>query len=95
MTDATDNTITIRVEDELLFRLHEGRHPLVYPDTVTRVSYEAGISVLHLGIVWGIGDLDGTEALELDDGTVVAAADIDPDSVMVNPTAVMGEVAST
>ena len=80
MTD----TITIRIDDEVLFRLREGRRPQVYPDAVTRVSYEIGVSVPHIGTVWALGELDGVEALELDDGTVVAAADIDPESVVVN-----------
>lgn len=94
MTD-TPETITIRIDDEVLFRLHEGRCPLVYPDMVTRVSYETGVNVLHIGTVWAVGELDGVEALELDDCTVVAVADIDPDSVVVSPTASMQQVVET
>jgi hypothetical protein len=84
MTDATDPTITIHVDDEVLFRLREGAHPLVYPDTITRVSYEIGVDVLHTGAVWAAGYLDDVEVLELDDTTVVAIADIDPDSFVIN-----------
>jgi hypothetical protein len=88
MTDTTDSTITIRIDDEVVFRLHKGRRPHVYPDTVTRVSYEIGVSVLHIGTVWALGYLDEAEALELDDGTVVVVADIDPESFVFNsPTA--------
>jgi len=79
-------TITVAVDDEVLFKLHAGRRPLVYPDTLVRISYETGIDVLHVGTIWAIGELDGTPALELDDGTVVAIADIDPDSTALNPT---------
>ena len=86
MTDS----ITIRVDDEVLFRLREGQLPLVYADITTRVSYEIGVSVSHLGRVWAIGYLDDAEALELDDGTVVMLADIAPESVVVNsPEATM------
>lgn len=84
MTDATDPTITIHVDDEVLFRMREGRHPLVYSDTITRVSYEIGVDVLHTGAVWAVGYLDNVEVLELDDTTVVAIADIDPDSFVIN-----------
>jgi hypothetical protein len=94
MTDTPD-TITIRIGDEVLFRLHEGRRPLVYPDMVTRVSYETGVNVLHIGTVGAVGELDGVGALELDDSTLVAVADIDPDSVVVNPTASMQQVVET
>lgn len=83
--------ITIHVDDEVLFRLHEGRRPLVYADTVISVSYDIGISVLHTGTVWRLGYLDGVEALELDDGTCVAIADIDPDSFVLSPTAGLQE----
>ncbi|RII93286.1 hypothetical protein [Clavibacter californiensis] len=88
MTDNNDTeaaqTITIHVDDEVLFRLREGRHPLVYSDTVARVSYDMGIGVLHMGTLWNFGLVDGAEAIELDDGTVVAVADIDPKSLAVN-----------
>lgn len=87
----TEQTITIRVDDEVLFRLREGCRPLVYPDMITRISYDTGISVLHMGTVWGIGELDGVMALELEDSTIVAADDVDPDSLIVNPTAGMRE----
>jgi len=83
--------ITIHVEDNVLFRLHVGRRPLVYPDAVVRISYEIGVDVLHTGTIWDLGYLDGVEALELDDGTCVAIADIDPDSFVLNPTAAMRE----
>lgn len=79
--------ITIGIDDEMLFRLQEGRRPLVYADTVTRVSYEIGVNVLHIGTVWALGYLDDVEAVELDDGTIVAIGDIDVESVVVNPTA--------
>lgn len=94
MTDTTD-TITIRIDDEVLFRLREGRRPLVCPDMVVRTSYETGIDIVHIGTVWAVGELDGIEVLELDDSTVVAAADIDPDSVVVNPTTSMPQVVET
>lgn len=77
--------VTIHVDDELLFRLIAGRRPLVYPDTLTRVSYESGVSVLHGGAVWAIGLHHGVEAFELGDGTIVAAADVDLESCVVNP----------
>jgi hypothetical protein len=83
----SDHTITIRVDDELLFRLYEGRRPLVYSDMIARVSYETGVNVLHVGTVWAVGYMGDVNALELDDSTIVAIADIDPDSVVVNPTA--------
>ena len=85
MTDATDSTITVRVDDDIVFRLREGRRPLVYPDSITRVSYESGIGVIHTGTVWRFGEAGGVKAVELDDGTVVAVADIDPESVSVEP----------
>lgn len=78
--------IIIRIDDEALFRLHAGRRPLAYPDMIARVSYETGVNVLHAGTVWGIGDLGGVRVLQLEDGTTVASDDIDPDSVVVNPT---------
>lgn len=84
-----DDTITIRLDDEVLFRLHNGCHPLAYPDTIVRVSYDTGVNVLHIGTIWAIGELDGVEAIELEDGTVLAIADIDPDSFVLNPTAPM------
>ncbi|MEZ0141045.1 hypothetical protein AB1285_04325 [Microbacterium sp. NRRL B-14842] len=87
----SEATITIRVDDEVLFRLREGCRPLVYPDMISRVSYDTGMNVLHAGTVWAIGELEGVMALELDDSTIVAADDIDPDSVVVNPTAGMRE----
>lgn len=76
--------------DEILFRLRDGRRPLVYPDTTARVSYDIGVNVLHIGTVEGIGTRDGIEACALNDGTIVAIADIDPDSMIVNPTAASG-----
>ena len=79
----------IRHGDEVLFRLRDGRRPLVYSDSISRVSYDMGVNVLHIGTVDGIGTLDGIEALELGDGTIVDIADIDPDSMIVNPTASM------
>jgi hypothetical protein len=91
MNDKTDHTTTIRVDDEVLFRLSEGRIPLVYSDTVARVSYATGVNVLHTGTVWAFGEFEGIEALELDDGTVVALADIDSDSVIVNLTRTFGD----
>jgi hypothetical protein len=86
----TDQTITIRIDDEVLFRLHEGRRPLAYPDMVTRVSYDMGVNVLHVGTVWALGFADEAEAFELDDGTLVAVADVDPESIVVNPTEGLG-----
>jgi hypothetical protein len=71
----------------VLFRLREGTRPLVYPDTITRVSYEIGVDVLHTGAIWAAGYLKDVEVLELDDTTVVAIADIDPDSFVVNRSA--------
>ena len=94
MTDTTD-TITIRIDDEVLFRLRDGRRPLVYPDLVARVSYETGVNVLHIGTVWAVRELHGVEALELDDSTVVAVADIDPESIVVSPTASMEQETET
>jgi hypothetical protein len=83
----TTEPITIYTDDEVLFRLREGRRPLVYSDTMARVSYETGISVMHMGTVWAVREVDGVEAFELDDGTVVAVADVDPASVAISPTA--------
>lgn len=80
MTDDAPETVGVSLDDQVLFRLREGRCPVVSPDTVTRVSYELGISVIHTGTVWALGYVDGEEALELDDGTIVLAADIDPES---------------
>lgn len=41
--------------------------------------------------MWGgIGTLDGIEACALDDGTVVAIADINPSSMIVNPAPALG-----
>lgn len=51
------------------------------------MSYEVGISVLHTGSVWALGYAEEAEALALDIGTVVAIADIDPDSVVHCPSA--------
>lgn len=78
--------LTIHQGDEIFFRLREGRRPVIYPDTVVRVSYEIGVNVMHTGTVWALGYIGSTEALELDDGTVVLVADIDPESVAVNRT---------
>ena len=86
----TDQTISIRVDDEVLFRLHEGRRPLAYSDMVTRVSYDMGVNVVHVGTVWALGFVDDVEAFELDDGTLVAVADVDPTSIVVNPTEGLG-----
>lgn len=83
MTDDSPKTIPIALDDQLLFRLREGRHPVVYPDTITRVSYEMGLNVIHTGVVWALGYVDDDEALELDDGTIVLATDIDPNSLIV------------
>ena len=80
----------IRNGDEVLFRLRDGQRPLVYPDTTARVSYDMGVNVLHIGTVKRIGTLDGIEACALNDGTIVAIADIDPDSMIVNPSAACG-----
>lgn len=86
----TETTITLRIDDEVLFRLYDGRQPLVFSDTVARVSYDTGVSVLHIGTVWAFGYVNGAEALELDDSTVVAVADIDPASVVISPAVVVG-----
>ncbi|MBM7025043.1 hypothetical protein [Clavibacter zhangzhiyongii] len=81
----TEQGITIHVDDVVLFRLREGRHPLVYSDTLARVSYDMDVGVLHMGTLWNFGLVGDVEAIELDDGTVVALADIDPKSLAVNP----------
>lgn len=91
----TPDTITVRLYEEVLFRLHEGRKPFVYPSTVIRVSYEIGVNVLHTGTVWALGHVQGAEAIELDDGTVVLAADIDPDSIVVDLSASLDSVEGT
>lgn len=89
MTDTNDTEpkqqVTIHVDDAVLFRLREGALPLVYCDTVARAAYDVGMGVLHVGTLWSFGLVDGVEAIELDDGTVVALADIDPDSLVVTP----------
>ena len=85
MTDPTD-TVLIGMDDRVLFRLLEGRRPLVYPDTVTRVSYEIGINVLHTGTVWAVGYAGDAEAFELDDGTIIAVDDVDAVSLVVTPS---------
>jgi hypothetical protein len=90
MADTTlepEDHVTVSVGDDVLFRLHEGTQPLACPDTITRVSYEVGISVIHIGTVWVLGYYNDVEALELEDGTVVALEDIDPRSVVVTPAA--------
>jgi hypothetical protein len=86
----TETTITLRIDDEVMFRLRKGRQPLVFPDTVARVSYDMGVGVIHMGVLWALGHVDGVEAIELDDGTVVAVADIEPDSVVISPSVVLG-----
>lgn len=89
MADTIDpeGHITVSVGDDILFRLYEGARPLACPDTITRVSYEIDISVIHIGTVWVLGYFNDVEALELEDGTVVAVEDIDPRSVVITPAA--------
>lgn len=84
MTDYAPEPIIIALDDQVVFRLREGRSPVVYSDTITRVSYEIGINVIHTGTVWALGYVDNDEALELDDSTVVLLADIDPESFVLN-----------
>lgn len=83
--------VAVRVDDEVVFRLHEGRRPLVYPDTVTRVAYETGFSVTHAGTVWAIGLVNDVQVLELDDSTVVVGTDIDFSTVVVAVPGAAGE----
>lgn len=74
----------VRVGDDILLRLQEGRRPIEYPDTQTRIAYQSGEAVEHAGTVWAMGYLDAdTAALELEDGTLVAIDDIDLQSIVI------------
>lgn len=92
----TDNTepeaqATVREGDGIRFHLLEGRRPRVYADTFARIAYASNLDssvITHIGAIWMLGYLDdGTEALELEDGTVVALEDLDPDSVVLTAAA--------
>lgn len=83
-TEAEGEERSVHVGDDILFSLLAGRLPLAYPDMMTRVSYEVGVGVIHIGTVWVLGTLeDGTKALELEDGTLVAIDDIDLDTIVI------------
>lgn len=82
--------LAIHHSDVILFSLYDGRRPLECADSIARVSYDTGVNVIHMGTVEGIGYYggpDGTPALALDDGTIVAIEDINVETVSVNPTA--------
>lgn len=55
-------------------------------NAATRISHDLGRSVVHVGVMWGMRYYSGLPAMELEDGTVIAIADVDPDSVVFNPT---------
>jgi hypothetical protein len=91
MSKSTDqDQVTIRPSDEVLFRLRDGARPLECTDSVVQASYELGVNVIHMGVVMGLGYYggpDGTPALALDDDTIVALGDIDPESFTLHPAA--------
>jgi hypothetical protein len=87
-TPEAGDEITVSEGDEVMFRLHDGRRPLAYPDVFTRIAYEVdGVDVLHTGEVWEVGYVGDVGVLELGDGTVVAIEDIDPYSVVITHAA--------